>query len=958
MLPIAHNGKVALVVQTPPNTKGVRHLRHIWLDAEDVREQTDAFHSARADCQQANDRGADIFYTCASFAGDLTEYAGRKAANVVAARSLWLDIDTKKWGIDAGSTGFEALFDWVAQCPQVLIPSAVVLSGGGLHIYFTCDRDIPLDVWHDMADRLRNGAGQVFHQAVDGQCTVDRARILRVPGYRNWKYEDAVVEVMWPMNGAAPVEYTVDELQSMTKDWPRTAAALGAPTASQLFPGVARQAEPTMGSAFADVVVDVPASWSRMADAARNGEGCGVLAQAMADNTGVGYDTWCGLLTVIACTDGIEEGIHAISADHPDWGDTQNVETALAKAQSFGGPRRCATFATSNPACSTCQYRDKVSSPVELGRERVKLKPDTATVAARVLTLDEQLNAMATSPATVTAGDVRAAMDQIKAATLPYHDRVAAVSKLGKVSKAAEHAKPDGSAEQEELFGLSYKYLLAQTKTGDKPVAALPTEVRDGLDKRFVHNRKTGRYLDKNSGTWHTAEVLNTDLRSVLTSAVMQTEHGVSTPIAYLAAAKMLDVVDGDDYLPGGARFVVEHGVSADGPVTRRMLNTYTAPGYTPLHPDDWDDDGRAAWARLVEHMHKAFPGDAKYLMQWMAALLQLPLAKVEHMPILVGPQGSGKSYVLKVLAVLLGESNVNKTAQPEQLLELHNKALVSGVQLVGFEELEGEGVEGKKMLGKLKSWLTSTDVSVRTMGVDAQPIAARARYIACSNRPGVLPFQGERRFAVITSPFLGYHPRELVAKGFTREYFNALHADIGELHGQTRPDQIAALAGGLLHMVDLSDFDLKNPPQTDASLQAAQEVQEMGYSQFRADIEQILDDGGAAGDVRLPGIDPDGVVWLDLLREAHAAKHNSDKWNHREVHEMLLGKQFEKFGGTASGQMRVGGSLYRVFVKRGSLAPDGTPWDAAALRVARKVITATTSTPTNPTTNPSKERS
>ncbi|MEY4908727.1 MAG: hypothetical protein RL260_2445, partial [Pseudomonadota bacterium] len=393
MLPVSSNGKVALVIQTPKNAAGNRYLRHIWLDAKDFHEQTPAFYSALDLCYAENERGADIFYSTGSFAGELAEYAGRKSTNVVAQRSVFIDIDCVKHGISVG-TGFDAMFDWLNEFPNVLVPSLLVNSGGGLHAYFICDQDIPLDRWHAIADRLRNGAAAVFHEACDVQCSTDKARILRVPGYRNWKYEDATVETLWPFGDHEQPLYTVEQLEEMVAPWPRTAAALGTSTHT-LFPGLTPSTAAASGSAFTDAVKETPASWSRMADAARSGEGCEVLARAMADNAGVGYDAWCGLLTVIACTDGIEEGIHAISADHPDWGDAQNVETALAKARSFGGPRKCASF--DSPACRTCKHSGRITSPVEIGRPHVRLASATVEVvvaatptkAAEVLTLPE-----------------------------------------------------------------------------------------------------------------------------------------------------------------------------------------------------------------------------------------------------------------------------------------------------------------------------------------------------------------------------------------------------------------------------------------------------------------------------------------------------------------------------------------------------------------------------------------
>ena len=386
MLPIPSTGRIALAIQKPLNTKGNRNVRHIWIDVDDVRSGSQDLIDALDRCAEENERGSDIYFTTGSFSGDLDDWSGRKGANVVGQRSLFLDIDCAKWGIDASTTGFEGLLGWLEHDPRVLVPSLVVCSGGGLHVYWIADQDIPLDRWHAAADRLRNGAAEVFFQAIDKQCTIDRARILRVPGFVNHKYP-AAVEMMWPTEGNDQPIYTVEELEAMVAEWPRTASQLSSATSLASLEALGLHASgsapmPKAASAFADAEKSDPASWDRMASAARSGEGCEVLAQAMLDNAGVSYSEWCGLLTVVNCTDNVEAGILAISADHPDWGDTQDTGSALAKAESFGGPRRCSTFAAESPLCQGCRHRGRITSPVEIGRPHVRL--ETATVQVQV----------------------------------------------------------------------------------------------------------------------------------------------------------------------------------------------------------------------------------------------------------------------------------------------------------------------------------------------------------------------------------------------------------------------------------------------------------------------------------------------------------------------------------------------------------------------------------------------
>jgi DNA primase catalytic subunit len=65
-------------------------------------------------------------------------------------------------------------------------PSAVVFSGGGLHVYWTSKTALTPDEWRPLAEGLKNAALK-HGLRCDAGCTTDRARILRVPDTFNWK---------------------------------------------------------------------------------------------------------------------------------------------------------------------------------------------------------------------------------------------------------------------------------------------------------------------------------------------------------------------------------------------------------------------------------------------------------------------------------------------------------------------------------------------------------------------------------------------------------------------------------------------------------------------------------------------------------------------------------------------------------------------------------------------------
>jgi len=118
--------------------------------------------------------------------------AVRLAANALALKSIWLDLDVKTPGVHKdkleyytieGALGALTAFVRSNNLPA---PTAFIGSGGGVHVYWTATEPLAPDVWARCADGLRALADSAGLYC-DGGCTVDSARILRVPGTFNRK---------------------------------------------------------------------------------------------------------------------------------------------------------------------------------------------------------------------------------------------------------------------------------------------------------------------------------------------------------------------------------------------------------------------------------------------------------------------------------------------------------------------------------------------------------------------------------------------------------------------------------------------------------------------------------------------------------------------------------------------------------------------------------------------------
>jgi len=137
----------------------------------------------------------------------------RSQANAVAFKSLFMDLDAKGKDKDSYDTLAEALtaftdFIAVVGLPN---PNVIVKTGGGFHVYWTLDRALSRDEWQPLANALA-AAARAHGLKADTGCTIDAARILRIPGTVNRKL--AVGRPVILAGGRTGGDYSVVRLET------------------------------------------------------------------------------------------------------------------------------------------------------------------------------------------------------------------------------------------------------------------------------------------------------------------------------------------------------------------------------------------------------------------------------------------------------------------------------------------------------------------------------------------------------------------------------------------------------------------------------------------------------------------------------------------------------------------------------------------------------------------------
>jgi hypothetical protein len=128
----------------------------------------------------------DAYFGLASF----KETGSRTADNTTHLKSLFIDLDLGgKKLYKSRKEAAEAFEVFMAKTGmRDLGQPIVVSSGGGYHIYWPFTEDVETAKWKPLAESLKRLCKQEG-LVIDWNCTADAARVLRIPGTVNLKFD-------------------------------------------------------------------------------------------------------------------------------------------------------------------------------------------------------------------------------------------------------------------------------------------------------------------------------------------------------------------------------------------------------------------------------------------------------------------------------------------------------------------------------------------------------------------------------------------------------------------------------------------------------------------------------------------------------------------------------------------------------------------------------------------------
>lgn len=307
--------------------------------------------------------------------GKPSKRAMRSQRNAKDIKVFAIDIDFKggNHGYDSKPEALKDLFRFLKEVP-LPSPSIIVGSGGGMHVYWVIERALTPDEWQPVAFQL--AAATIQHKLkCDTQCTIDIARVLRVPGTFNLKKLDE------HGNGARPVSIILDS----GPDYPLSAIAeplqgyITPVKSDPLFP----KRNPVSGvsdlAAGIDSVNDLPVDLKSIIPE------CAFIKNALTNGGKLLTNPLWNMTTLIATFTGNRgrDHAHLMARGHPGYTQDSTNELFDRKerdkiSKGLGWPG-CSTIRSYGAnECSLCPHNIENKSPLNFGSRISPANPSSS----------------------------------------------------------------------------------------------------------------------------------------------------------------------------------------------------------------------------------------------------------------------------------------------------------------------------------------------------------------------------------------------------------------------------------------------------------------------------------------------------------------------------------------------------------------------------------------------------
>ncbi len=178
-----------------------------------------------------------------------------------------------------------------------------------------------------------------------------------------------------------------------------------------------------------------------------------------------------------------------------------------------------------------------------------------------------------------------------------------------------------------------------------------------------------------------------------------------------------------------------------------KVLNLWGGWAVQPDPGDDYMDRCDAFLDLVFEVICGNDTELATWLINWMANIVREPMKKSMTAPVIIGPEGAGKSLMVAYFGTILGPAYTVVT-QDKHLIGSFNRHLAGTLLLHSEEALYGGD---RKHANIIRSLITDEFRMFEQKGIDAKRVKNFLRLIMLSNLPHAAPaMPGDRRYTVI----------------------------------------------------------------------------------------------------------------------------------------------------------------------------------------------------------------
>jgi hypothetical protein len=199
-------------------------------------------------------------------------------------------------------------------------------------------------------------------------------------------------------------------------------------------------------------------------------------------------------------------------------------------------------------------------------------------------------------------------------------------------------------------------------------------------------------------------------------------------------------------YLPGMDRLVEIGG--------KPYANTFDESSIPPTRTPETAAD-RAVIAKVQAHFDLLFDDERErnLLLDYLAYNVQMPAEKIVWGIVVQGVDGAGKTWMMHLMAAVLGRENVSPL--DASALKDTFTGWAQGNKMLFVEEIRLSGANRYEIIDKLKPYVSNETVNVRRMQRETYTIPNVTNYVMFTNHWDALPLSvSDRRYFVMSTSF------------------------------------------------------------------------------------------------------------------------------------------------------------------------------------------------------------